>query len=64
MITTKFRSVKVGDSFYIPDPIKGTNKLNRFIKLSSKEAFGDSKVELKPSSPVYIVGSYFNEAIR
>ena len=46
MKTTNFSKVKVGSTFFIND--------KRFIKMSTREAFGDGKKTLKPSDKVQI----------
>jgi hypothetical protein len=58
MKLTTFKKVKIGDTFYVPDAKEGTNKLNRTIKMSGKEAFGNKgKIEYSPSFSVYVQGN-------
>ena len=54
MKASKFKNVKIGQSFYT-DLSLNPNK--KYIKMSSKMAFNGNTIEFKPSYPVFVKGS-------
>lgn len=54
MKTSKFKNVKIGQSFYT-DLTLNPNK--KYIKMSGKTGFNGNTIEFKPSYPVFVKGS-------
>ena len=57
MKPTKFKSVKVGQTFYTG---LSDNPNQKYVKMSGKTGFNGNTVEFMPSFPVFVKGSIFN----